>query len=536
MDVVKKQLDQVVQWMNKYDKKKRNFTIASILGAIAITFALVYFLTQTEYEVLFPQVLDDEASQIVSMLQEQGIDYQYKQNGDILVANDQVDQARADLVLQGYPKSGLAYDVFINNAGGMATDTENQQYILYELQDRIGATIRLFDGVRNAVVTITLPEEQRFVLEPSAEEDTAKASVIIEMEHGADVPMEMAEAAQRLTASNVQGLEPENVEVVDGYGVVVSDSNSYQGTSFSTAEEMAQIIEDEMVRNVIDILEPFFGDGNISVAVRAEVNVEKVIRETITYSTPEKIDEEDKDGIVSSETLNENSSGAAGSTGQVTGTETNAEADQYNGDAEADGTITSNESIIRDYLVDQVREQTEIDQGVLEDLTISVAINGEEDAVDVDQLIDLIGNATGIESELRDEKITVAVAPFYGNPGNVITTEPSSGSLMELLLNDSLMMMIALGLLLLILVIVIIMVVTGKKRKKRRAREEAERLAELEASAGSSLPLVMEIQHDKSNELRDLLRTFSDENPEIAAQMLRDWINGGGEENGRKTG
>ena len=98
----------------------------------------------------------DESTEILSKLSDLQIEYKHNANGDILVPSDVADTTRATLAQEGYPKSGFTYDVFINNAGGMTTDDENQTYKLYDLQNRIGATIRLFEGVKDAKVTIAL--------------------------------------------------------------------------------------------------------------------------------------------------------------------------------------------------------------------------------------------------------------------------------------------------------------------------------------------------------------------------------------------
>ncbi len=82
---------------------------------------------------------------------------------------DVLDQTKAALVQEGYPKNGFTYDTFKDNAGMMTTDSDKNTYKLYELQDRIGATIRCFEGVKDAKVTIALGEESKYVLSDEEE-------------------------------------------------------------------------------------------------------------------------------------------------------------------------------------------------------------------------------------------------------------------------------------------------------------------------------------------------------------------------------
>ena len=65
----------------------------------------------------------------------------------------------------GYPKSGFTYDMYRDNAGIMTTESDKEKYTLYELQDRLGAQIRLFEGVRDAKVTIAEAGDQKYALD-----------------------------------------------------------------------------------------------------------------------------------------------------------------------------------------------------------------------------------------------------------------------------------------------------------------------------------------------------------------------------------
>ena len=78
------------------------------------------------------------------------------------------DRTRAELLGKGYPQSGFAYDMYRNNAGLMTTESDKKQYTLYELQDRLGAQIRLFDGVRDAKVTDVYKRQYLYPLTISA--------------------------------------------------------------------------------------------------------------------------------------------------------------------------------------------------------------------------------------------------------------------------------------------------------------------------------------------------------------------------------
>ena len=115
-------------WQNLSDKTKK-LLIAIVGGTIAIAILAVAALKLTEqkdYSVLFTGLNQEEAQQVVALLQEQGYPYRYDdQNGAIHMPSGTVDQARVQMLSEGYPKSGFTYDMYRNNSGLMTTDRKS---------------------------------------------------------------------------------------------------------------------------------------------------------------------------------------------------------------------------------------------------------------------------------------------------------------------------------------------------------------------------------------------------------------------------
>ena len=506
--------------------------IAVIVIAGAIITAVI--LNHKEYVVLFSDVSEEEATQIVGHLQDSGVDYQYEGDGTIMVEESVADQTRADLVYEGYPKSGFTYDIFTQNAGGMTTDTEKQTYKLYELQDRIGATIGLFDGVKDAKVTIALEEEQRYALESEEDKKSkdASASVVVTMEDGGSPTEEQAAAIQRLVAKSVPDMALDNVAVFDGNGIEVSvEDGEGTKTSGDTGEEIAQIIENQITKKVANVLGPIYGAENIRVSAKGTVNMERVLRESTTYETPEKINERDKTGIISNETTSREESNGGTGTGGVAGSETNADVSEYttitNG---GDGSYTS-ETATRDYLVNQIKEQGELDPGSLEDLSVAVTINGTTlGSLTEAEARSLIANATGIAQADQDEKITIVAAPFYTE--GQINREQNAASFIE----DNLLYIAIAAALLLAIAVALLLIV---RRRRRKAEEdlldEEDLVPVMPEEEPVENPELLNLKGEKTRELRETVREFSEQNPEISAQMIRTWLNGGGDSDGGKS-
>ena len=409
---IKKKLSELRQFVGQLDKRVK--IISAVVAAVVVIGAVIIalILNQKDYVPLFTDVSSDEASEIVSKLQEDGVDYRYEGDGTILVEESQADSTRASLVYEGYPSSGFTYDIFTENAGGMATDSEQQTYKLYELQNRIGATIGLFDGVSDAKVTIALGDEQKYVLEDTSGTE-ASASVVVTMKKGAELSSRQAAAIQRLVARSVPNMQMENVSVFDQNGIELSDVSDGTGAG-STEAELSRIVEQKIEQKVVNLLTPFYGEGNVRVAANGSINMDRIIRETTTYTTPDKIDANDKTGIISSESGSNSQGTGSGTAAGVAGTEENADITEYNQQNGGAGDTYSSETYDRDYLVNQVKEQTEVDPGVMDDLTVSVSINGNNFGnLEYEEVRQLVANATGIGFDEIDQKITAVAAPFY---------------------------------------------------------------------------------------------------------------------------
>ncbi|HJD45363.1 MAG TPA: flagellar M-ring protein FliF [Candidatus Mediterraneibacter norfolkensis] len=523
---IKKKFTELRQFVSQLDKRVKIISAvvaaAVVIGAVVI--ALV--LNQKDYVPLFTDISQEEVSEIVGRLQEEGVDYRYEGDGTILVEESQADSTRATLVYEGYPSSGFTYDIFTQNAGGMATDSEQQTYKLYELQNRIGATIGLFDGVSDAKVTIALGDEQQYVLEDNSGTE-ASASVVVTMKSGAELSSKQAAAIQRLVARSVPDMQMENVSVFDQNGIELTDSTDETGSG-STEAELSRIIEQKIEQKVINILTPFYGDGNVRVSANGSVNMDRIIRESTTYTTPDKIDENDKTGIISSESGSTSEGTGTDAAAGVAGTEENADITEYN-QQNGNGTDTYNtETYDRDYLVNQVKEQTEIDPGVMDDLTVSVSINGNNFGnLTYDEVRQLVANATGIGMDGIDQKITAVAAPFYTDD-----TAQDTGADVQALLTEQMIPFIIIGsalLVLLILTLIIGSIIRRRRRKKRLEEEELETepLLMPEQQEEDEGRDILSVQNERSRELRENIRDFAETNPEISAQMLRSWLNGG---------
>ena len=192
--------------------KTKKILIVGIVLSVLISVGVAVWLNSRPYEVLFSGLSNEEASEIIGKLQEDGVDYKYENDGTILVPQQQEERLKASLVYEGYPKSGFTYKVFTDNINLTTTQSEIEHYKILDLQERMGATISMFPNIKEARVTIAPGEEQRYVLEKDMAQ--ASASVTVATKDGNDIPQECVEAIQRLVSRSIPQVEFEKVGVI----------------------------------------------------------------------------------------------------------------------------------------------------------------------------------------------------------------------------------------------------------------------------------------------------------------------------------
>ncbi len=536
---VKERLEQLKAVVSKLESRTKKIILAGVGGLIVFSIVIALLLNRNSgYEVLFSGLNAEEAQEIMGKLQESEIDYQYSENGVIRVPEKILDQTRASLAFEGYPKSGFGYQVYTENAGLMTTDTDKDRYALYDLQERIAATIRVIDGVQDAKVTIALGEQRKYVLTEDALNETT-GHVMLTMENGASPSIEQAKAVQLLVASGVPGLEAENVVVVDSAtGNEINTAEDEQsGLTSKDTDEIARMVEDQICEKVLHVLIPFYGEENIYVSAKAQINMQTLLRESITYTTPDKINQDDKTGIVSHDQGTIEISGTKDAVeGGVAGAETNADTPVYDTGAEEDGVEGYGaRSWDKEFLVNQIKEQGQITPGALEDLTVSVAVNGDSyGSLTVGDLRSLVGNAAGIAEIDWNSKISVVSGPFYQDTFQPEEPEEEGGVFSQMV--SSPLFYILLVVVLVLLVVAVVLLVLNSKRKKKKAAEEAAAAEGDAAAILEQMPSfdfnkeILDFQNDRGMELKQNIRDFTEENPEISAQLLKTWLNGGGGE------
>jgi len=541
-------------WQNLSAKSKKLLGI--IAGITVVVIAVAVFLLargqKTEYQTLFSSLSQGEAQQIVSLLQEQNVPYLYDgKSGALKVPSESVDTLRAQLLSKGYPKSGFAYDMYIGNSGLMTTESDKKQYTLYDLQDRLGATIRLFDGVRDAKVTIAEGTDQTYAIEDENPVQ-ASASVVVTMEEGQSLSEKNAEAIKNLIARSVKGMNFTNVSVFDAgtmeeVAADAGDSASGSGTSMAN---LTTTVENNIANNIKRVLGKIYGGENLAVSVKGTLNMAKLIQENTQYTVPEKTEATDKRGLLSNEEVaGENAGNSGENAAGVAGADANADTPRYttqNGTAQTTDNY-SNSSATREWLYNVLKEQKEIAPGVLEDASVAIVINTDDNSIPESDLINLVADAAGIKRDEAADKITI-LRSLNKTAVQQTTEEKKPAEEPKTLLNQFPLWALigaAVSAFLLILIL-LILILRGRKKKKLKklAQEEMENAAALSIEQPTDeITPVEEVDEDELTaegkmahgmKLKKSIGEFTDQNPQVVAKLIQSWMREEEQNLGRK--
>nr|WP_196058516.1 flagellar basal-body MS-ring/collar protein FliF [Flavonifractor plautii] len=528
---IKGYLGKVAGWWKAAGKKVKLFLIAGLIAVVAAVAVVLAMQMNQPYTTLFTGLNQTELNEIVSYLSEQGMaDYRIEGSDTILVPAEQEVRLKAALAQQGYPKSGFAYSMYLDHVGSLTTEGERKQLELYELQDRIAAVVRCFDGVQEAVVDITPGEDNTFILDSENKYD-ASAAVFVTMRDGAELTQKQVQGIRNFVSHSVQGLKIDNVTITDSYGNTYSAGDTFTDIQdLSTLKlQLEEQINNKIRTSVLQVLTPIYGTENVKVSVNSIVDLDRSYTDSTDYNLEDWANDGSTggEGIIGEKIYEGDILLPGGDTaGGVPGTSTNADLNQYvneDGEADGEGQIV-HVSGDKKYLVDETNQQVEHLSGTVSDVMVSVTINqAAADGTDAAALYPHVARAAGIATADQRDKISVLISPFYqadepvlpvpeGIPAWVIYAAAGGGVLF--------------------LVLLLVILLLGRRRRKRRKELEAAGLAAVAQTETAPLTPqegadIMNLQTEKSMELRKDVRKFAEDNPEIAAQMVKSWLREG---------
>lgn len=421
--------------------------LVGIAAAVAAGVGVVLWTKEPTYSLLYGNLGQQDAAEIVQALQTAGIPYKLDGNGAITVPAGQVHDARLKLAGQGLPQADGGFAVMSKDPGfGVSQFMEGARY-QHALETELARTIANLQQVEAARVHLALPRQSAFV----RDRRPPSASVLLQLKPGRRLAEEQTTAIVNLVASSIPELEASQVTVIDQQGRLLSSPELHDEFAARDKQlEIARDLEERYARRIEELLTPLVGAGRVRAQVVADVELSSTEEAREQYRPDSQI-------VRSEQTSEETSRNGAGPQG-VPGALTNQPpvpgvalpaasaaapaqgATKASGPAQAGAQNAANASAsaateppdntsrqsTRNYEIDRTVAYTKQPAGRLKRITVAVLVDNlkttatdgkvAETALTAEQLANmtrLVKDAVGYD-ESRGDSVNVVNASFKG--------------------------------------------------------------------------------------------------------------------------
>ncbi|MGQ9916893.1 MAG: flagellar basal-body MS-ring/collar protein FliF [Bryobacteraceae bacterium] len=357
-------MQQITRLWESLSWKQRVSLGAALLSVAALLYAAVQWNRQRDLRPLFTNLAPEDAGAIVERLKSSNVRYQVSDGGAVLVPSDRVAELRLEMAASGLPRSGrVGFELFDQSNLGV-TDFAEQVNYRRALEGELERSVMALAEVERARVHVTFAKESLF----ADHRQPAKASVLVQLRPGARLSPPNVLAIQHLTASAVEGLEPESVAVLDMAGNLLSRPSlglDGDGRLSSAMLEFRQSLEREYLAKIRSTLDPLLGPERY----RAGVNVE------CDFTSGEQSEEtfDPSKSVMVTSARTEDVSGAAAASAGVPGTASNLPRPAPRLPGSASGVSRKTENIT--YQTSRVVRHVRIPQGGLKRVSVAVLVD-----------------------------------------------------------------------------------------------------------------------------------------------------------------
>ncbi|NAW64988.1 flagellar basal-body MS-ring/collar protein FliF [Photobacterium halotolerans] len=400
---------------------QRNLVLSAALAAVVAAIIVVALWTSTQsYRPLYSQQERFDTSEIISVLEAEGIPYRLQEtNGQVLVEDGRVAEVRMLLAAKGVKAklpTGLE-TLQTDSALGTSQFMETARY-RHGLEGELARTIISLNAVNNARVHLAIPRQTLFVRQNT---EKTTASVMVELKPGEDLKPEQVEAIVNLVSGSVTGMTADHVSVVDQFGRLLSaDIGSETSGRMNTKYlEYQKNLEKQVIQRASDMLTPVLGPSNFRVQVAADLDFSRI------EETREMVDD---NPVVRSEHSIENNSTdkiALGVPGSLSNQPPTVEEE---GEEEAPKNTSERSEVNRQYALGSSVRHTQYQQGQIKKLNVSVLLNNAVapdgtawDEAQKAEISQMISEAVGLNAERGD---SLSLMSFNFTPVNIEPVAP----------------------------------------------------------------------------------------------------------------
>lgn len=408
-----------------------NLSIARQIGllvgvalSVAIGIAVVLWSQADDYDLLYAGMNGEDSAEILDVINNLGIDYKVEtESGAIMVPKEKVRELKLKLASEGLPRTqptNTGYELLEKESSFGTSKSVELMRFQRALEGEIARTISSIQNVKSARVLLALPKQSVFV----RKRKKPSASVVVNLYQGRSLEKSQIEAIIHLVASSVPMMESTQVTVVDQKGRLLSSNGSSEDMYLTSKQfEYKKNIEEHLMQRIENILVPLVGRDGMQVQVSADVDF------TVTEKTQEMFNP-DLPALRSEQTQDDQSAsspiqgvpGALSNQPPPAGVapEIAVGSEATNGNMP----ISSSKSATRNYELDKTITHTRLATGELRRLSVAVVVDNKTVALgdgqvttqpysqeDISQFRELVMQAVGFNNR-RGDQVTVTNVAF----------------------------------------------------------------------------------------------------------------------------
>jgi flagellar M-ring protein FliF len=391
----------------------------TLAGVIAVVFAVLMsvFLVRSEtpYEYIFTDVSSEDTQAILNEFKRMNVsDFGVDSRG-IRVPTARAAELRMQLAQEGLPTHGVVGWEKFDSQDFTRTEFEQNINRLRAIQGEISRTITSIEGISSARVHIVTPKQSLFV----TEQKEPTAAIYIRTKRNAKLNDRQIKGIQHLVCRSVEGLNPNNVTIIDHEGQMLTKIESDDFASKMTKEMQSykQSVEKDLETKIRGLVGRVTGSDRVEAKVDVSVDFTQE-EQTISEVDPEKV------AVVSKNTQGSSMEGSGLNPTGIPGSKSNVPGEQENVQASGSRSQNKQDSELINYDVSKTVAKKTLPVGNIKRISAAVLIDGKQEfpldgtkpvfdprtADEMKQIEDIVRKAIGFQQG-RDE-VTVTNMMF----------------------------------------------------------------------------------------------------------------------------
>jgi flagellar M-ring protein FliF len=527
---LKQILQKITDWWKKFTIRQRTI-IVSVTAVTIVAAALLFsYLTRDQYVTLMTCDSTKEASEVKDLLDGDSIKYKISTDGlkiDVLSTQ----QSDANLLLGANNIPAEAYSIDNVTSGSFSTTESDKQkkYVLYLESQLANDFIGKFKSIKNASVELNIPVDDGTLISTDKE---SYASVLLELKDDSFTQDNAAYMA-RAIATAIGNKTTDNIVIMDTDGNMLFTGDSDTTTAGLASSQLSTKAkaESQVKSEVTNVLLGTNEFDKVQVASNLALDFSDKEETVHNYEAADG----QTQGVLShsDEYSSDNTSGTGGEPGTGSNTENDT---TYVMENNSNSNSSVNETQ-KDYLPKETITKTNTPSGTINYGNSSVAVTAitynvvrEDDAKKQGLLQGVTWDQYKLANSKRTkEKVDDDILNAVSKATGIATANIAIVAYKENVFFDSASTGLKLTDIVQIILIAVILgllafVIMRSMKKEKQEEPEQELSVEnlLESTPQESLE---NISVEEESETKKLVGRFVDENPEAAANLLRNWLN-----------